>query len=383
MKQACYDIIDNSHDQIISFWSELVNMDSGTSYKEGVDAVAARVEQELQAIGFATRQIQYEKAGNALVAEYGDMTKPFIVLVGHYDTVFNKVGTAAERPFTIDDQGLAHGPGCLDMKGGVTIMLSAIGALIRQGYNKYGFKVILAGDEESAHPFSDVPELIMRESKGAKCAFNFETGFPDHGLVIGRKGVQLFSIETFGKGTHVGNAPELGRSAIIEMAHHMIALEELTDLEAGIKMTCGVISGGTVRNCTPEYCKVECDLRFKTIAQCGEIMAKVQEIISQNHIEGVTSKLNLQIKFMPMEVLDSTKELFSFVKDVYEEEGFGTPTMKYVGGGSDSAYTTAAGVPTICAMGVLGEFNHTAREYAIVDTMFMRAKLLIAVLTKL
>lgn len=57
--------------------------------------------------------------------------------------------------------------------------------------------------------------------------------------------------------------------------------------------------------------------------------------------------------------------------------------MKYVGGGSDSAYTTAAGVPTICAMGVLGEFNHTAREYAIVDTMFMRAKLLIAVLTKL
>lgn len=44
------------------------------------------------------------------------------------DTVF-KDGTVAERPFKIVD-GKAYGPGCLDMKGGIVIMLTALKVLL-------------------------------------------------------------------------------------------------------------------------------------------------------------------------------------------------------------------------------------------------------------
>jgi glutamate carboxypeptidase len=54
-----------------------------------------------------------------------------------------------------------------------------------------------------------------------------------------------------------------------------------------------------------------------------------------------------------------------------------------VGGASDSAYSVLAGVPTVCAMGVKGGRNHSPEEYAIVETLFERAKLLVACVLKL
>jgi glutamate carboxypeptidase len=54
-----------------------------------------------------------------------------------------------------------------------------------------------------------------------------------------------------------------------------------------------------------------------------------------------------------------------------------------VGGGSDSAYLTKAGIPTLCALGVKGEFNHTVREWAAKDSLVERAKLLTALLTEI
>lgn len=383
MQEKAFAIIDQSHEQMLKLWSDLVNMDSGSTYKAGVDAVADRIEAELKAIGFKTRQVVAEKAGNTLIAEYGDCSKDFIFFTGHMDTVFNKVGEAKERPFTIDEKGLAHGPGCLDMKGGDTILITVMRTLIGLGYNKHGFKIVLAGDEESAHPYSNAPEIIKEEAKGAKCAFNFETGFPDNGLVVTRKGVLAFQIETFGRATHVGNAPENGRSAVIEMAHHMIDLEALTDLDKGYNITCGVISGGTVRNSTPDYCKCLCDMRVNSVELMEEMTAVIEKTLAKQYVPDTTTKMTVQAKFLPQVMVPGTEELFSFVKDIYEELGYGTPYMKHVGGGSDSAYTTAAGVPTLCAMGVQGAGNHTVTEYAIVETLYTRAKLMCAILLRI
>lgn len=94
------------------------------------------------------------------------------------------------------------------MKGGVTILLSTLKALHEAGFEDFPCKVILDADEEPAHVFSNAPEVIKKEAEGAKCAFNFETGFTDHSLVVQRKGCWRFFIETFGRGCHVGNDPK-------------------------------------------------------------------------------------------------------------------------------------------------------------------------------
>uniref|UniRef100_UPI0034192DC7 M20/M25/M40 family metallo-hydrolase n=1 Tax=Phascolarctobacterium sp. TaxID=2049039 RepID=UPI0034192DC7 len=75
------------------------------------------------------------------------------------------------------------------------------------------------------------------------------------------------------------------------------------------------------------------------------------------------------------EEVPGTRALLPFVQDAAAEGNLPKPPAKAVGGGSDSAYATAAGVPTICALGVQGARNHTAEEFAVVDTLFSRCKL--------
>lgn len=381
MREKAWAAIDADHENMLELWQELVNVDCGTANKAGVDSVANKLEAILQGLGFKTRQVQFAKAGNMLIGELGDLTKPFVILTGHMDTVF-KDGTAAERPFKIVD-GKAYGPGCLDMKGGIVIFLSALKALLAQGYKEHPIKVILAGDEENGHANSNADEVFMAESKGAFAAFNFETGFEDGGLVVERKGVWQFTLEAYGRSAHVGNDPENGRSAIIEICHKALDINALTDWETGCTFNVGIIEGGTVSNAVPAYAKIKCDMRYNDYKYVAEMKKKVQAIADKQYVPDTKTVFTSLTEFRNMQEVAGTETLFELVRAAAVEMGLPAPKPKAVGGGSDSAYTTAVDVPTICAMGVQGARNHTAEEYAVVSTLFDRAKLLVAVLTKI
>lgn len=380
-KEEIFSLIDAEHANMLALWQELVNIDCGPGCKEGADFVACKIEAILQATGFKTRQIPFAKAGNALVAEFGDTTKPFVALVGHMDTVFHK-GTVAEHQFRIED-GKAYGPGVLDMKGGIVLMLTALKVLLKEGYDKYPLKIVLAGDEETGHANSGAAEQIMAECKGAFAAFNFETGFLDNGLVIKRKGMYQFMLEVFGRGAHVGNDPENGRSAIKEIAHKVLAIENLTDWQRGITFNVGVIEGGTVCNAAPAYAKIICDMRYIDHKCLPEMQEKLAEIAAKQFVPDTKTTLTTITEFREMQELPETAKLLALVQEAAEECGLPKPYGKAVGGASDSAYTTAVGVPTICAMGVQGARNHTLEEYAVVSTLFDRCKLFANVLMKL
>lgn len=374
-------LVDKEHDSMLQLWQELVNVDCGPGCKEGVDGIADKLQAVLEGMGFAARQVPFTEAGNMLVAEYGDMTKPFIVLTGHMDTVFKK-GTVAERQFQIEGDKV-YGPGCLDMKGGIVIMLTALKLLLSQGYAKHPIKVILAGDEEVGHANSTAPDYIMTESKGAFAAFNFETGFLDNGLVTERKGMYQFMLEVFGRGAHVGNDPENGRSAIKEIAHKLLDIEALTDWESGTTFNVGVIEGGTVCNAAPAYAKILCDMRYVDYSNIPAMKEKLAEIAAKQYVPDTKTVLTTITEFREMHVLPGTMKLLNLVQEAAGECGLAIPQAKAVGGASDSAYTTAAGVPTICAMGVQGARNHTAEEYAVLPTLYSRCKLFINVLLKI
>ena len=75
--------------------------------------------------------------------------------------------------------GRVTGPGALDMKGGITVMLWAVKTLLENGWDRYPLKIILAGDEETGHGWSGAAEDYRKEARGALMGFNFETGFLD------------------------------------------------------------------------------------------------------------------------------------------------------------------------------------------------------------
>lgn len=202
-------------------------------------------------------------------------------------------------------------------------------------------------------------------------------------VVVERKGFYRFIMETFGRSVHAGNEPENGRNAIVELARKAVDIDALTDWNTGTTINIGTIEGGTVANAVSAYARMEVDVRYLDPADFEKKKEQFEVIAGKVYIKDVTTKMTPVSLMQPMVELESSKELFELVKKVYEEEGFGSPKAITVGGGSDSAYTTMVGVPTVCAMGVKGGRNHTVDEFANVESLFMRAKLMCAVMLAL
>lgn len=381
-KEQAFQFIDEHREEMLALWQELVNMESGSQNKPGIDAVAGRIQQVLASQGAVTRIIEMEQAGNMLIGEIGaDRKEPKVLFLGHMDTVF-PAGTVANRPFTIRE-GVAYGPGVLDMKGGIVAALYAMKALQAARYNARPLKMILAGDEEVAHVKSNAADAFLVESRGAAAAFNCETGFTDDAIVVGRKGTAMFELKVKGVAVHAGNEPENGRSAILEVAHKVIDIQNLTNWETGTTFNVGVIEGGTVPNAVPGQAKIVVDVRYLEPALLPEIIRQIEEVAAKTYVRGTTTTVAEIPGIAPMKRTPGGDALFAIVKQTYAEMELGTPYAKLVGGGSDSSYSVMAGVPTICAMGVKGGRNHSPEEFAIVESLFERAKLLAACIINL
>lgn len=372
--------IDGHRDAMIDFWRQLVQIESGSANKAGVDAVAHRVQEELDTIGVHTEIHEMKRAGNMLVSVLNeDVPEAPVLLLGHMDTVFPD-GTAAARPFTLRD-GKAYGPGVLDMKGGVTIAVFAMKALKEAGWAKRPVRLVLAGDEEVGHCDSDCDQQIMEQARGAVAAFNCESGRLGNEVVVQRKGALTYRMDVTGIAAHAGNEPEKGRSAILEVAHKVIAIQNLTDWQQGTTYNVGVISGGTVANAVPDTASILIDVRYLKKEYVLNIEAKLQDVAHTTYVNGTKASLTRLSCCIPMERMTETDGLLAKVQDAYASFGMPRPSGITVGGGSDSAYTVAAGVPTICAMGVEGSRHHSPEEYASVESLYARAKALAYVVT--
>ena len=375
-------LVESRRVEMLALWGKLVDMESGTLHKEDVDKVACFLKEAIDGFGGCARIIEFAEAGNGLVAEFGSPTsKAPVCFMGHFDTVFPH-GTTAKRPFNIDG-GKAYGPGVLDMKAGVVIQLYAARALMDSGFSERQIRIVLAGDEETGHPKSDMPRIFEEQCKGALAAFNFETGDISGALVVGRKGTAAYDITVEGVSVHAGREPEKGRSAILEMAHKIIDIHSLTDYEKGITFNVGTIKGGIARNAVPDYAEIGVDVRVMEIDQLAYVDERIKKIVEKNYIEGTTTTCRLESGIAPMSRTKENEKLFEFVRGVSDKLGFDAPTAIVSGGGSDSAYSVKAGVPTIDQMGAKGQWNHSDREYAVVETLFERTRLAIACVLEL
>lgn len=367
--------IGEKQDKMINFLASLVNIDSGIDNPEGIDQVARIVGGKLTELGFDVQYLEYPGACTHVLAHKQGKGPKNIMIMGHMDTVFPK-GTAAKRPFTIRD-GQLFGPGVLDMKGGITAALFALEAMYENGWEDKNITVFFCGDEETAHPKTNAIEYFEREAMGKDAVFNMESGRPDGGVVIGRKGVIIPEFTVKGKAAHAGNEPEKGASAILELAYKTIDLHNLTDLSVGTTVNVGIVQGGVAQNVVPAEAYAKVDVRFTKVSEAERALASLREIAAKTYIPGTETTLtNDNIVFMPMETTDAVLGLFKLVQEQARTLGIGEIEGFVMGGGSDAAWTTRVGAPTVCSMGPRGGLNHSDREYVEIDGLIERSKLL-------
>jgi len=372
VKEAVIAWVDAKQAEMLELLEGLVNIDSGSYNKTGVDRIGGMLADKLRALGFSV-QVQYQaNLGCNVLAKLSGAGQAKILLVGHMDTVFDD-GTAAARPFTVRD-GRAYGPGVDDMKSGLVTMLYALEALLTAGWQEFAeITVLLNGDEEIGS-FSS-RDLIEREAARADFAFVLEPGREDGSVVTGRKGVGSYELVVTGKAAHAGVEPEKGISAIEELAHKILALHGLTDMAVGTTVNVGVVKGGTRSNVIAENAYAKIDVRVSTAAEAERIAAKLAEVGAGAVLDGIKLKLLGGIERPPLVKSPEIERLFATVRAAGELLGLSVRDT-FTGGGSDGNFIAALGTPVVDAMGPVGGQGHSDREFTEVATIPERCKLL-------
>src|SRR3954463_15395838 len=263
----------SQRDAMLALLEEVVNIDSGSYDKPGVDAVGERFRRFFHEQGIATTVIPNQGFGDAIKAQVsgaGGSNKP-IVLMGHRDTVFPK-GEAARRPFRIEN-GRAYGPGVCDMKAGLVMNAFVLAAFRKFGGAPAPLVGLFTSDEEIGSPACR--PIIEAEARRARAVFNSEPGRRSGNVVTGRKGGVFMKMEIAGKAAHSGGNFAEGISAIEELARKTIALHAITDLTRGTTVNVGLVSGGQTVNTVAPWAKCEIDLRYVTPADREDAMGKI------------------------------------------------------------------------------------------------------------
>lgn len=378
---AVSDYIDAHRQDMLAMWQEFVNTRSDATNKERADEMARKLGRVLEDIGC---QVSYtdvgEKNGLAVEGVLGaDRPGKSVLFSGHYDTVPLK----ADLPFYVDGENKAHGLGCLDMKGGIVMAIWVAKALTASGWAERPLRFLFVGDEENGHQFGKTKEYLGLHGSGSLCAFNMETGLVSNAICTGRKGTGQAEITVHGVASHSGNNYAEGRSAITELTRKIVEMEALTDLSANTTVAVTTIHGGTVTNSIPPICSCIVDLRFGSPAERDRVLNALHEICARQYVPDTTTEMDLREFMAAFDGSNGVQELADFVSETSKACGFGEMGSVFLGGGSDAGFIQRAGTPVICSIGVQGQFNHSDREYALVESLFTRAKLLAAVISRI
>jgi glutamate carboxypeptidase len=371
-KTAILEHLGRQHHSMVALLADLVNIDSGSYNKRGVDAVGDRLRAYLEAAGISCETVLNERYGDCVAARVpggGRGDRP-IVLMGHRDTVFPD-GTAAQRPFRIDGEQ-AFGPGVADMKAGLVMNTFVLEAL-----HRFGAPCPLTGlytaDEEIASPSSR--PIIEAEAKGARAVFNSEPGRPSGNLVSRRKGAAFIELEVTGRAAHSGAAHAQGVSAIEALARKIQRLHRLTDYDLGTTVNVGLAQGGTAVNTVAARATAAIDVRFPTLNIMEKILGEVREICSCCELPGSESRILSQGNFLPLEQDEESRRLLELYDRSAADLGFRV-SGEATGGSADSGFTAALGTPTLCGTGPVGGNAHSDDEWCRIDTMVPRAQAL-------
>lgn len=364
--------IDDMEKEYIKILEEFCLIESPTAYKEGVDAASNYIVKIAEALGFKIERQKQEIAGDCFcITMNSDAEKAPVCLSGHVDTVHpvGLFGTPAVRY----DGDKMYGPGIADCKGGIVAALMAMVALYKENFTARPIKLILQSDEETSSRESNKTTIdyMCECARGADAFINCEP-FVEKTAGLQRKGIAKYVFNITGKAAHAGLCFN-GTSAIGEAAHKILELEKYKE-EKGITANCGVISGGTAINTVPEKCTFKVDFRFSSSKEWDMVQSIAKKVAENSYIEGTACELILESSRPAMELTDTNLNLLENVNKIYEKADLPVLSIRASCGGSDAAYTTQCGIPTLDSLGVRSFNIHTKDEHTLISALTEAAK---------
>lgn len=356
----------------------IVNIDSGTFTKPGIDRVGAYLQERFRDFGFSTsfdRQVEY---GDHLVAIHTGQKPegPRLLLIGHIDTVFPE-GEAQRRPFALaksTGRDIATGPGVLDMKSGVLMGMYAMRQLIESGEDSYSRATFVCNSDEEVGSPSSRP-LIRDLAKQADAVLVLEPGRTEGTVVSSRRGCGQYRVEVHGLSAHAGVEPQRGRNAILELSYQVQKMQALNGTVPGTTLSVGIIRGGERTNVVPDYAYFDMDVRAGSQEAMRTLEAAMRKVTTQRHLQGTHITLSGSMLCQPFERNRDNERLVQLAKEAGRELGIQVQEAGS-GGASDANSTAAMGIPTLDGLGAGGGLAHNPGEYIELEYLPKRVALI-------
>ena len=358
MRRGGLDVSTVSFDEL----KQLVEINSYTFNKEGVDSHGHLFSQWMQDLGFSEERYHRETIGDHLLFRSPVVgNKRRILLLGHLDTVFPP-GTF--ESFREDDEWV-YGPGVCDMKGGNLIALQALRAVYQTAGGIANIDFLLVSDEEKGS--DDSTSLTQSLALDYDICLDFEAAGPNHEVVVARKGIGTFEFTVEGLAAHAGNHYVDGVDANRIAAELLLELVQLTDLEQGTTVNPGKISGGIGANTISPKAEITVEVRFTKPSERDRVLTSFEELAAREWASGAKVVLSGRLQ---RDVMEPNRNQSELLYEIAEVLGYPLPTERR-GGVSDANTVAALGVATLDGFGPFGDGDHSVKERAL-KTSFQR-----------
>jgi glutamate carboxypeptidase len=360
-------------DTITETIRQLVEIESPSDNKPAVDQLGALLAGRFEKIGGHAKFHRAQGYGDHLQVDFsGARSGKPVLLLGHIDTVY-PTGTLSSMPCRVAD-GRLWGPGALDMKSGIALILHALEGLRtwQDDILPRPVTVLLVTDEEAGSESSRrITESLARKSEAVLV---LEPSYGPKGAVkTARKGVGEYTIKVTGKAAHSGLDFDKGENAIVEMAKQITAISKLVNPKRGLTLNVGVVSGGTRTNVIPAHATASLDVRVRQMKDAAAIDRQLKALKPFNR------KCTLEVKGAvnrpPMERSPGVAMLYKKASEIAKTLSWKLEEAA-VGGGSDGNFTASLGIPTLDGLGGVGEGAHATHESIIISELPRRATLL-------
>ena len=364
--------------EMVHLLKQIAALESPTNDKKAVDACVSFVARELKRTGCKVTTLPQKDIGDLTVGEFApgrlkDADDEILVLT-HADTVW-PVGKIAKMPFYVQGNRL-YGPGVLDMKAGLVMILSALGALHSLNVKpQKRIMVVVNSAEETGHAASN--DLIRKMARKASLVLCLEPALPGGALKLERKGRLVVRMDVRGKSAH-GGSPEKGTSAIEELVAQISRFKRLRAGETTVNV--GLMGGGEKVNVVAENAWAVLDIRFWKATDRDRVLKILREAVPT--LRGTRLKVSVESTTPPMEKTRASERLFVRAQEIAQGIGLSLKGGK-TGGGSDASIAAGLGIPTLDGLGPDGEGLHAEHEHLLLPSLVERTALLTELLKDL
>jgi len=381
--QEMYERCEAVRQNFIEDWEKIVNIDSPTGFVEGLIQVGNIVIDKLKSLG---AQIDIYSAGdNAGFHMAGTLNgtgNNSVLILAHMDTVF-PVGSAVKRPFYIDSDQKAHGPGVMDCKAGLVAALHAMEIVQAIASDKYSKLTLFSNNDEEDDSLTS-REIVMKLSKEHDYVLCLEAGRPGDQIVVCRGGNGVLEIEVKGLSAH-GATPEVGRNAAEELAHLILELKKLEDVEKNTFITTRIIESGTENRSNtvvPDYATGLVRVGTYCSDELNRVLKSVEELKKNPFVPGAEVNIQFKLGAYAFSRTKQTEQMAELACAIYAGLG---KELKFLETrmSADANFAAVTNTAILDGLSIVGGDVHSEQEWTDVNTLVPRLYLLSKLVTEL